>query len=182
MDRQTDRGSDPLSRVTAQMQGSGEAAFSRRGSGVLLHVTSLPGGRLGPEAYEFVDWLEEAGQSWWQVLPLGPPDPFGSPYTSSSAFASWRGLLAEPEAGVSSAEVEEFRAGHGYWSDDWERYAGPGALEDQVRFQREWSALRTYAADRGISLIGDIPIYVAEQSAETTAHPELFAAGLVAGA
>ena len=65
--------------------------MSRRSSGVLLHVTSLPGGRLGPEAYEFVDWLEAAGQSWWQVLPLGPPDPFGSPYTSSSAFAAWEG-------------------------------------------------------------------------------------------
>ena len=62
----------------------GEAIATGRSSGVLLHVTSLPGGRLGEEAYEFVDWLEAAGQSWWQVLPLGPPDPFGSPYTSSS--------------------------------------------------------------------------------------------------
>ena len=45
-----------------------------RSSGVLLHVSSLPGGRLGREAYRFVDWLAAAGQSWWQVLPLGPPD------------------------------------------------------------------------------------------------------------
>src|SRR6266851_5644871 len=37
-------------------------------SGILLHVTSLPGGRLGPRAYEFVDWLAAAGQTWWQVL------------------------------------------------------------------------------------------------------------------
>ena len=72
----------------------GEATLSRRSSGVLLHVTSLPGGRLGAEAYRFVDWLVEAGQSWWQVLPLNPPDPFGSPYTSSSAFAGWNGLLS----------------------------------------------------------------------------------------
>jgi 4-alpha-glucanotransferase len=43
---------------------SGEAPLARRTCGVLLHVTSLPGGRLGPEAYELVDWLEEAGQSW----------------------------------------------------------------------------------------------------------------------
>src|SRR5919198_3580239 len=103
-----------------------DARLSARSSGVLLHPTSLPGGRLGPEAYEFVDWLEAAGQSWWQVLPLGPPDAFGSPYTSSSAFAGWRGLLAEPDAEVTAAELREFRARHAYWSEDWERYAGPG--------------------------------------------------------
>ncbi len=156
--------------------------MSRRSSGVLLHITSLPGGRLGPEAYEFVDWLESAGQSWWQVLPLGPPDAFGSPYTSSSAFAAWRGLLAEPDAAVSIAELEDFRRRHAYWADDWERYAGAGATADQVRFEREWTALRAYAADHGVRLIGDVPIYVAEDSADVVAHPELFAQGLVAGA
>jgi 4-alpha-glucanotransferase len=159
-----------------------EAPLSRRASGVLLHVTSLPGGRLGREAYEFVDWLVEAGQSWWQVLPLNPPDPFGSPYTSSSAFAGWRGLLAEPDAPVDAGEISEFRARHAYWADDWERYAGDGAVADQVRFAREWGALRRYAAEHGIRLIGDLPIYVAEESAETAAHPDLFSRDLVAGA
>jgi 4-alpha-glucanotransferase len=160
----------------------GGAAIKRRSSGVLLHLTSLPGGRLGPEACEFVDWLEAAGQSWWQVLPLGPPDAFGSPYTSSSAFAAWRGLLADPEADVADAEVENFRSRHEYWARDWERYSGPAATADQVRFEREWLGLRRYAAERGVSLIGDIPIYVAEESADVAAHPELFAKGLVAGA
>ncbi len=160
----------------------GEAPLSRRSSGVLLHVTSLPGGHLGSDAYEFVDWLEAAGQSWWQVLPLGPPDAFGSPYTSSSGFATWRGLLGKPDAEVSASEVKAFGLRHGYWSEDWERYAGAGATADQVRFEREWSALRSYAAGRGVSLIGDIPIYVAEESADVAAHPDLFAPGLVAGA
>jgi 4-alpha-glucanotransferase len=155
---------------------------SGRSCGVLLHITSLPGGRLGPEAYEFVDWLEAAGQSWWQVLPLGPPDAFGSPYTSSSAFAAWRGLLASLDAGVTPAEAADFRARHAYWAGAWERYAGAGALADQVRFDREWLALRRYAAERGIRLIGDVPIYVAEESADVRAHPELFTEGLVAGA
>ena len=50
-----------------------------RSSGVLLHVTSLPGGRLGTHAFAFVDWLAAAGQTWWQVLPLAPPDRSGSP-------------------------------------------------------------------------------------------------------
>ena len=65
-----------------------------RSSGVQLHLTSLPGGRLGPEAYRFVDWLAAAGQTWWQVLPLGPPDRYGSPYKARSAFAAWPGFLA----------------------------------------------------------------------------------------
>jgi len=68
----------------------------RRSSGIVLHPTSLPAGRLGADAYAFVDWLEAAGQSWWQVLPLGPPDEVGSPYASSSAFAAWSGFLASP--------------------------------------------------------------------------------------
>ena len=173
-------GSDRLSRVTTAMHG--EAPLARRSSGVLLHVTSLPGGRLGPEAYEFVDWLEAAGQSWWQVLPLNPPDAFGSPYTSASAFATWRELLAEPDAPVSRQELRRFRRRHAYWIEDWERFAGPAATADEVRFEREWNALRRYAAERGIRLIGDIPIYIAERSADVAAHPELFAEGLVAGA
>src|SRR5947209_7885924 len=107
---------EPPSRPTrVPAMRSGEAARLGRSSGVLLHVTSLPGGRLGPEAYEFVDWLAEAGQSWWQVLPLGPPDPFGSPYTSASAFAAWRELLGEPEAEVTPGELEHFVARHAYW-------------------------------------------------------------------
>jgi 4-alpha-glucanotransferase len=153
-----------------------------RSSGVLLHPTSLPGGRLGDEANRFVDWLEAAGQSWWQVLPLGPPDEWGSPYAATSAFASWNGLLAEPDAPVSDEELDAFRAAASYWIDDWERYAGEGAAADQVRFEREWRALRSYAADRGVRLIGDVPIYVARGSADHVAHPELFQRGAVAGA
>jgi 4-alpha-glucanotransferase len=80
-----------------------------RSSGVQLHPTSLPGGRLGPEARAFVDWLAAAGQSWWQMLPLGPPDRYGSPYKSASAFAAWPGLLAEPRAPVSKQEELDFR-------------------------------------------------------------------------
>jgi 4-alpha-glucanotransferase len=153
-----------------------------RSSGILLHVTSLPGGRLGPPAYSFVDWLAAAGQSWWQVLPLGPPDRSGSPYTASSAFACWPGLLAEPDAPVSDDEIAAFRAAHAFWIDDWERFAGDGAVADQVRFAREWGALRSYAAALGVRLVGDIPLYVGQRSADHLAHPELFQKGAVAGA
>ena len=140
----------------------------------MLHPTSLPEGRLGAGARDFVDWLAAAGASWWQVLPLNPPDAYGSPYASSSAFACWRGLLAEPDAAVDESAVAEYRERHAYWTEPWERYAGEGAVEDQVRFDREWGALRAYAAERGVGVIGDVPIYVAAGSCDHLTHPELF--------
>jgi 4-alpha-glucanotransferase len=153
-----------------------------RSSGVLLHPTSLPGGRLGKDAYRFVDWLAEAGQSWWEVLPLGPPDEHGSPYRARSAFAGWTGLLAEPRAPVSADELEDFVARHPYWAGDWASFEGRWALEGQVRFEREWSALRAYAAARGVRIFGDLPIYVSDAGADLAAHPELFETREVAGA
>jgi 4-alpha-glucanotransferase len=152
-----------------------------RTAGVQLHPTSLPGGRLGDDAYRFADWLAEAGQSWWQMLPLGPPDRYGSPYKSPSAFAAWPGLLAGPEAPVSAEEEDAFRARHAFWAEGWERFAGAGAIADQVRFEREWAALRAYCAERGVRLIGDVPIYVAPRGADHRAWPELFLDDAVAG-
>jgi 4-alpha-glucanotransferase len=146
-----------------------------------LHVTSLPGGRLGDDAFRFVDWLAAAGQRWWQVLPLGPPDRHGSPYSSASAFAAWRGLLGAPDALVTADDVDEFVGRHPYWTGDWAAFAGRGALVDQVRFDREWSALRRHAGERDIRILGDVPFYVAPRSADEYAHPELFRPGVVAG-
>ena len=147
-----------------------------------LHPTSLPSRRLDRDAYDFVDWLASAGQSWWQMLPLGPPDEHGSPYKSASAFAAWPGLLADPDAAVSPSEERAFRGREAFWVDDWASFAGRGAIADQVRFDREWRALRAYASERDVRLIGDIPIYVAPGSADHVAHAELFITGLVAGA
>jgi 4-alpha-glucanotransferase len=153
-----------------------------RSSGVLLHVSSLPGGRLGREAYRFVDWLVEAGQSWWALLPLAPPDSTGSPYASPSAFAAHPGYLERPHARVSLDELEAFVARERYWIGDWAAFAGTGAVAGQLRFEREWEALRRYAADRGVRTFGDVPIYVAKGGADVEAHPELFQTGVVAGA
>jgi 4-alpha-glucanotransferase len=153
-----------------------------RTSGVQLHVTSLPDGKLGASAFAFVDWLAAAGQSWWQVLPLGPPNRQRSPYKAASAFAAWRGLLAEPDAAVSEAELDAFRSRHSFWADDWAAFAGAArALRDQARFEREWSVLRSYAAERGVRLIGDVPIYVAPGSADHARWPEIFRDDVVAG-
>jgi len=153
-----------------------------RSAGILLHPTSLPSGKLDRDAYRFVDWLAAAGQSWWQVLPLGPPDELGSPYRSPSAFAASPQLLANPDARVTAGEVEDFVARHPFWTGGWARFAGENALTDQVRFEREWRALRDYAAESGVRLIGDLPIYVSNGGADHDSWPELFAHGEVAGA
>ena len=83
-----------------------------RASGLLLHVTSLPSpygiGDLGPSAYSWVDRLHDAGQAWWQSLPLGPTGYGNSPYQSLSSFAG-NSLLISPELSdsrcVSSTET-----------------------------------------------------------------------------
>ncbi len=92
--------------------------LNQRASGVLLHITSLPGphgiGDFGPGAYHFVDWLVSAGQTLWQVLPLTPIGPGDSPYQSVSAFAGSPLMVAlEPlvELGwLSLGEVPPFDA------------------------------------------------------------------------
>ena len=151
-----------------------------RSCGLLLHVSALPGGTLGG-ARPFLDWMARAGQRWWQVLPLGPPDGHGSPYASPSAFAGWGGFLEHPDAPVADGERRALRATEGYWIDDWARHAGAGAVDDQVRFAREWGAVRAYAAERGVRIIGDVPFYVAAGSADVGAHPDLFLTDSVAG-
>src|SRR5438552_18561158 len=116
----------------------------KRSSGILLHPTSLPSGVLDEQAFRFVDWLAAAGQRWWQVLPLGPPEGItGSPYMSPSAFAGSPALLAAPRARVTRADAGSFRARNAYWIDHW--LAHGGSLEDQVRFEREWQTLPAYA-------------------------------------
>lgn len=80
-----------------------------KGSGVLLHPTSLPGdygiGDLGPEAYNFVDFLQSSGQKYWQVLPLNPPGFGGSPYQPFSAFAG-NHLLISPDKLIQEGLLE----------------------------------------------------------------------------
>jgi 4-alpha-glucanotransferase len=156
-----------------------------RASGVQMHITSLPGGRLGREAFKFVDWLALAGQTWWQVLPLAPPDRYRSPYKARSAFAAWPGLLGAPKARVTASETSEFTDRHRDWIEDWARFERgkrEEVIADQVRFEREWTALREYAAERNVRMFGDVAIYVAPGSADHRAHPEIFQSGAVAGA
>ena len=81
-----------------------------RSSGILLHPSSLPGsegiGTLGKEAFRFIDWLESAGQTLWQILPLGPTGYGNSPYASFSTFAG-NPLLIDTESLVREGLLEQ---------------------------------------------------------------------------
>jgi 4-alpha-glucanotransferase len=232
-----------------------------RSSGVLLHPTSLPGrfgiGDLGREAYAFVDFLGASGQSFWQVMPLGPTGYGDSPYQSFSAFAG-NTLLISPEQlaedgllsddDLKSApefdsgrvnfgqaikfkksilkkafdnftrasnsnlreQVNGFRHYAGAWLPDYALFAAlkdardgaawntwePGlarreqkaiaeAREElggevdaqefyQYLFFKQWLGLKAYCMQKGVKIIGDMPIFVAHNSADVWAHPELF--------
>src|SRR5262249_1151965 len=89
--------------------------LSDRTSGVLLHPTSLPGGweagDLGAEARAFVDFLADAGQSWWQMLPVGPTGYANSPYSAQSAFAG-NPVLVDTERLVADGYISEKDRGH----------------------------------------------------------------------
>lgn len=108
-------------------------SLKKRSSGVLLHPTSLPGaygvGDLGPEAFAFADFLEAAGQQWWQMLPICPVGSSGSPYQTFSSFAGnpqlislqsvhRDGLLSkddiQPDASLRKSNEADFRAAWEY--------------------------------------------------------------------
>lgn len=87
----------------------------KRGSGVLLHISSLPSaygiGDLGPQAYRFVDFLASAKQSYWQILPLGPSGTYlgNSPYNAYSAFAG-NPLFISPELMIAEGFITKEEA------------------------------------------------------------------------
>ena len=143
----TGSGGDARAAVASSVDsGSDSGVNLSRSSGILLHPTSLPGGRLGEEAYEFVDWLAAAGQSWWQVLPLGPPGRRRLAVQVAVRVRRRGTGCSRTRARRSRAEeLEAFARGSAYWIDDWAAFAGGDAIADQVRFEREWSALREYA-------------------------------------
>jgi len=229
-----------------------------RKSGFLLPVASLPGkygiGSFSKEAYKFIDILKEAGQSYWQILPLGPTGYGDSPYQSFSTFAGnpyfidldtlvAEGFLKKSEVNKydwgnnesyidyekiwlsrfkvlklafdrsdinNNPEYKKFTKDNEFWLNDYALYMAvknsfggvsfiewdedirrrkPEAIErymselkeevdfykfQQFKFNEQWNKLKAYANENGIKIIGDIPIYVAFDSADTWANPELF--------
>ncbi|HAJ78811.1 MAG TPA: 4-alpha-glucanotransferase, partial [Fibrobacteres bacterium] len=227
----------------------------KRSSGIFLHPTSLTSpfgiGDIGSAAYEWITTLKQAGQTFWQVCPLGPTGYGDSPYQCLSSFAG-NTLLISPvklmESGLISREdiscykalpgdkvdyqavfVEKeklFRKAYSrftnsneflsfcekekYWLDDYSLYRVikdknhgvswnewnsefklryPAALDSvqqfsdkeiryhkflQFIFHDQWAQLKACANSSGISIIGDLPIYVALDSADTWALPDYF--------
>ncbi len=226
----------------------------KRSAGILMPISSLPSqygiGCLDEKAYAFVDFLKAAGQTCWQILPIGPTSFGDSPYQSFSTFAGnpyfidlgalvQEGLLTDAECCAAAftdsdavcyselyekrfpllkkayarcsrnAEIAAFAAENPWLSDyalfmalkahfggvswrEWEdgaRLREESALAEyraelakeigfyqflQYQFFCQWNKLKRYANDRGIRIIGDIPIYVSLDSADAWAEPALF--------
>lgn len=233
-----------------------------RECGILLPIASLPSeygiGAFSKEAYDFIDKLKEAGQNYWQILPVGPTGYGDSPYQSFSAFAGnpyfidleqlikeglltkaecrkadfgkdagtidyeaiynnrflvlrkayerWKKKVDKPDKELAKLleadlceETKEYcfyaavkkSFGEKNWAE-WDediklrrpkavkRYQEELADEilffefQQMEFKKQWSKLKSYAHKQGIRIIGDIPIYVAFDSADSWCHPELF--------
>lgn len=166
-------------------------------SGILCHVTSLPQYKLS-ECFRFVDWLNEHNFAFWQLLPLTPPDKFASPYASPSAFAGWDELTEKTQPYNMDEDaywlndwalycaIKEDQNGKPWYEwpeplknrhhDALEPYQGQLTpyLEHQRSFNAEWQALRIYANSKGVQIIGDVPIFIAHDSADVWAHRELF--------
>ncbi|MBI1855262.1 MAG: 4-alpha-glucanotransferase [Chloroflexi bacterium] len=156
-----------------------------RSGGILLHPTSLPGpygiGDLGPQAYRFIDWLSNSGGKLWQILPLGPTGYGDSPYQCFSAFAGnpylispdfllRDGLLTDSDLadkpGFSASRVDfGLLIPHklSLLSRAFDRYQS-----NPAPFRAEFDSFC------GIRIIGDIPIFVAYDSADVWANSELF--------
>ena len=229
-----------------------------RASGILLPVSSLPGkygiGCFSKEAYEFVDWLVETEQKYWQILPLGPTSYGDSPYQSFSTYAGnpyfislealiEEGVLTKEECdredfGKSAASIDyaklyksrykllrkayersniaedpefvSFQENNAWWLDDYALFMAVKTYLDDVswdqwpedirkrwgysmdyyrrelyfdiefykymqyKFSVQWKKLKAYANEKGNEIIGDIPIYVAFDSADAWANPQLF--------
>ena len=165
------------------------------GVGVLCHLSSLPSQDIS-DVKNFLNLLKKYDIDHWQVLPLSPPDAFGSPYASNSAFAAWDKWIEEyQEVGT----FEEWMTDWGYYSairsehDNQEWFHWPKDLKNkekdamkpyselakshvlkQQKFNAYWSEIRKHASSLGISLIGDLPMYVTHGSSDVWSHRELF--------
>ena len=184
--------------------------LDRRRAGALLHLGSLSGG-LGREGRAFIDWLADAGFSVWQILPVGPTGPDGSPYWVRSDFAGNTAFIDPTELpDTGSPAYRTFLEASRAWLDDyalfevlaahhqgapWWSWAGqfrdrePQAMaqartnfgaelerirREQFAFASQWRRLTDHARSRGVRLFGDLPFYVAPDSAETWAHRDQF--------
>lgn len=164
-----------------------------RKSGVICHISSLPGGTLGKPARDFVDWLAEAGFKVWQVLPLNPKGIGDCPYNSVAAFAGEPSFVNLDEIPEDYDGFIEFYDNNKFWLENYIHYslpkrqvklangtdAGLGTvrnilINEQYYFYRQWKELKEYANRKGIEIMGDLPIYVAADSADVMGNRKYF--------
>ena len=158
-----------------------------RSSGVLLPMFSVPSkygiGTMGKAAYAFIDFLADAGQKWWQMLPVETTGYGNSPYYCLDAFESNPlfidlDMLVE-EGLLKRADVEAIDWGDDpsrvdydkVWAGRKQLFAKFTAKELQDIFAKQWKAMREYAHSKGIGLIGDLPIYVPAESKDVKENP-----------
>ncbi|XP_024972524.1 4-alpha-glucanotransferase, chloroplastic/amyloplastic isoform X2 [Cynara cardunculus var. scolymus] len=164
----------------------------KRRAGVLLHPTSFPGpygiGDLGDQAFRFIDWLHEAGCSLWQVLPLVPPgrkaNEEGSPYSGQDANCGNTLLISLDDLVKDGLLMKEELPEP--LDTDRVNYETVADLKDpliakidifvaqQFLFQRQWKRVCHYARMKGVSIMGDMPIYVGYHSADVWANKKSF--------
>jgi 4-alpha-glucanotransferase len=150
--------------------------LKRRSAGVLLHVTSLPGphgnGDLGAEARAFVDFLADAGQRFWQTLPINPVGPGNSPYSGASAFAGSALLISLSELvaeGLLEASEIRFRIPGG--NTDYRRAEARRNAALRSAFERFRGRARKYARElsdfrrRSAYWLSDYCLYMALRGA-----------------
>lgn len=127
-------------------------AAEYRASGMLLHVTSLPSpygiGDLGPSAYSWVDRLHDAGQAWWQSLPLGPTGYGNSPYQSLSSFAG-NSLLISPQSLIADALLDRNDC-DGTFCSEVVQYERVIAFKQRL-IERAWTNFRSRRKDLRIT-------------------------------
>ena len=138
-----------------------------RRAGVQLHPTSLPRGRLGDDALRVRRLAGRRGAVVVADAAARAARPLRLALQGALGLRGLAGAARRPRrAGVARARPTRSASARRTGSRTGRASAAPGALDDQVRFEREWSALRAYAAERGVRLIGDVPIYVAPGGAD----------------
>ena len=163
----------------------------QRGCGILLHISSLPEssgeGCFPHDCYDFIDFLSSAKVRYWQVLPLGPTDYFGSPYAPASVFAgnidfiNKNNVLEKLYKTADKTKLKIFLSDNREWLDAYADFMvkAEGGEKDfyifsQMMFFDEWAKIRNYANGKSIQIIGDLPFYPAQDSADVYANKNLF--------
>jgi 4-alpha-glucanotransferase len=146
--------------MTGHAATGSEGPLSTRRAGVLLHVSSLPGGTLGAQAHDFVDFLASAGCTVWQMLPLVPPlDGEHSPYRALSAMACHPGLLdpSRPSPDIDDARYRQWADDQAEWLVPYVEFMTLRSVQGGLPWPEWEPALRDRDPDRVAAVLSEVP-------------------------